>query len=146
MKIKFNWGFGILIAIILFMGILLSIVLYMMNQDVDLVTDKYYDKEVKYQQQIDTEKRTNALDENIQVNILNNTLVVTFPDSSNVDGELYFYRPSDFKKDFKVPIKIDHKREQVVNISKVEKGYWKLKVSWKMNNDEYYSEKSIYIN
>ena len=128
------------------MGILLSIVMYMMNQDVDLVTDNYYDKEVKYQQQIDTEKRTNALGEDIRVNILNKTLVVTFPDSSNVDGELYFYRPSDFKKDFKIPIKIDHKREQAINISKIEKGYWKLKVSWNMNNDEYYSEKSIYIN
>ncbi len=120
--------------------------MYMMNQDVDLVTDNYYDKEVKYQQQIDTEKRTDALEKNIDVNILNNTLIVTFPDSSNVNGELYFYRPSDFKKDFKIPIKIDNKREQAVNISKVEKGYWKLKVSWNMNNYEYYSEKSIYIN
>lgn len=146
MKIKFNWGFGILVTIVLFMGIILSIVLYMMNQDVDLVTDKYYDKEIKYQQQIDTEKRTNALGENIKVNILNNTLIVTFPDSSSIGGELYFYRPSDFKKDFKIPIKIDHKREQAINIGKVEKGYWRLKIAWDMNNDEYYSEKSIYIN
>ena len=146
MKIKFNWGFGILLSIILFMTASVIAVVIMMNKDVDLVSSNYYEKEVKYQQQIDTEKRTKELNENIKINILNKTLVVSFPDTAGVTGELYFYRPSDYKKDFSVPISLDTNREQAVNVSNLLKGYWRLQVKWIMNKNEYYSEQPVYIN
>ena len=67
MKIKWNWGWGIFLTIVIFMGIIVAIVASMMNREVDLVTDRYYDKEIKFQQQIDKEKRTAALNENIKI-------------------------------------------------------------------------------
>ena len=146
MKIKFNWGFGILFSIILFMTASLIAVVTMMNRDVDLVANNYYEKEVKYQKQIDMEKRTSELHEKIKVNVSNSTLYISFPDTASITGELYFYRPSDDKKDFTVPIKIDDNREQAVNVSNLLKGYWRLKINWKMNNNEYYSEQPVYIN
>ncbi len=121
-------------------------VVTMMNKDVDLVSKNYYQKEIKYQKQIDTEKRTSELNEKIKVNVLNKTLYVSFPDTANITGELYFYRPSDYKKDFSVPIKIDDNREQAVNVSNLLKGYWRLKINWIMNNNDYYSEQPVYIN
>ena len=51
-KIKWNWGTGILLSIIVFMAILIGIVYVFMNQDVDLVTKDYYGKELRYQDQI----------------------------------------------------------------------------------------------
>ena len=94
MKIKWNWGWGILLTIILFMGLTLARVLYFMNRDVDLVTDHYYDKEIKYQQQIDKEKRTVKLNENLNVEYSGSLLHVMFPKDSAISGDLYFYRPA----------------------------------------------------
>lgn len=146
MKIKFNWGLGILLSIILFMTASLIAVFFMMNRDVDLVANNYYEKEIKYQNQIDMEKRTSELNEKINVKVSNKTLFVSFPDTVNITGELYFYRPSDYKKDFTIPISLDNKREQSVDVSNLLKGYWRLKVNWIMNNNEYYSEQPVYIN
>lgn len=146
MKIKFNWGLGILLSIILFMTASLIAVFFMMNRDVDLVANNYYEKEIKYQNQIDMEKRTSKLNEKIDVRVSNKTLFVSFPDTVNITGKLYFYRPSDYKKDFTIPISLDNKREQSVDVSNLLKGYWRLKVNWIMNNNEYYSEQPVYIN
>ena len=49
MKLKLNWGTGIAIVIAIFMVITIATVVYLMNQDVELVTDDYYKKELKEQ-------------------------------------------------------------------------------------------------
>ena len=48
-KSKFNWGTGILITIIIFMVITIGTVVFLMNQDVDLVTSDYYNKGIQHQ-------------------------------------------------------------------------------------------------
>ena len=53
MKLQISWGTGIVIAFAIFMAVTVSTAVYMMNQDVNLVADDYYDQEIKYQQQID---------------------------------------------------------------------------------------------
>ena len=58
---RFNWGFGIVVAAGLFVAFILNLVYQCSQQQVDLVTDKYYEKELKYQEQIDQEKNTLAL-------------------------------------------------------------------------------------
>ena len=78
-KWKWNWGWGIFLSIVLFMAIIVVIVASMMNREVDLVTDSYYDKEIKYQQQIDKEKRTAELSKKIVVNYTGNYVNVIFP-------------------------------------------------------------------
>ncbi len=146
MKSKWNWGWGILIAIILFMGLTLARVIFFMDKDVDLVTDHYYDKEIKYQQQIDKEKRAMQPGENVQVNYSREILSLTFPADSSITGHLYFYRPADLHKDFKVPIKIDKKFSQLINVSRLDKGLWKLQISWSINKNDFYTEKTLMLN
>ena len=146
MKIKWNWGWGILIVIILFMGLTLARVLFFMNMDVDLVTDHYYDKEIKYQQQIDKEKRTAELNEKINVDYSGNYITVSFPKDERPTGDLYFYRPANFRKDFRVPINTDKDFNQQLDISKLDKGLWKLQISWSSNKKDYYTEKTLMLN
>ncbi len=146
MKIKWNWGWGIFLTIILFMGIIIAIVAVMMNREVDLVTDKYYDKEIKFQQQIDKEKRTAELNENITINYSGNLVTLKFPKENKPEGELYFYRPSDLHKDFKIPISVDNNFSQSLDISKLDRGLWKLKIDWSSNKSEYFFEKSLMLN
>jgi hypothetical protein len=146
MKNKWNWGWGILIAIILFMGLTIARVLFFMDMDVDLVTDHYYDKEIKYQQQIDKEKRTAELNEKIKVNYSGNYIVVSFPKAEMPTGNLYFYRPANFHKDFQVPIEPDKNFNQLLDVSRLDKGLWRLQISWSSNKKDYYSEKTLMLN
>jgi hypothetical protein len=145
-KWKWNWGWGIFISIILFMGLTLTRVLVFMNEDVDLVTDHYYDKEMKYQQQIDKEKRTAELNENININYSGNFLTLTFPKDGKATGDLYFYRPSNLHKDFQVPINLDNSFSQLLDVSKLDKGLWKLQINWSVNKNDYYTEKTLMLN
>lgn len=146
MKIKWNWGWGISLSIVLFMGIILAIVTSMMNREVDLVTDRYYDKEIKFQQQIDKEKRSSELNENVKISYSGNSVTVIFPKNEKPEGELYFYRPSDLHKDFKIPINVDNNFSQLLDISKLDRGLWKLKIDWSSDKNDYYFEKTLMLN
>ena len=146
MKIKWNWGWGIFLSIVLFMVTIIIIVATMMNREVDLVTDKYYDKEIKYQQQIDKEKRTAELNENVNIEYKGNFLSLTFPKDEKTTGNLYFYRPANLHKDFRVPINLDNNFSQLLDVSKLDKGLWKLQINWSINKKDYYTEKTLMLN
>lgn len=146
---KFNWGTGILITIILFMLIVISTAVYLMNQDVDLVTNDYYNKGINHQQQIDRMNRTNAMDDEVQISPENGYLKLKFPKSyaqKSFNGTIQFYRPSDSKKDFALSISIDTSAQQIIPVQNLEKGYWKVELSWTQDSLEYYKESSFVIN
>jgi hypothetical protein len=148
-KIKWNWGTGILLSIIVFMAILIGIVYVFMNQDVDLVTKDYYSKELKYQDQINKINNTTALGKNVDVLFQNNIVKLTFPDSvfnNKASGTIYFYRPSGSKNDFTIPVSVSGNNTQLVNTAALEKGLWKVKIDWGMGGKDFYTEKSIIIN
>jgi hypothetical protein len=148
-KSKFNWGTGILITIIVFMIITIGTVVFLMNQDVDLVVSDYYNKGIQHQDQIDRVNRTNSMDEAVQINPENGFVRLIFPKSfaqKNFNGTIQFYRPSNSKKDFSLPITIDTSAQQIVSTQSLDKGYWTVKLNWTQDSIEYYKEGSFVIN
>ena len=148
-KSKFNWGTGILISIIVFMIITIGTVVFLMNQDVDLVASDYYDKGIQHQNQIDRENRTNSLSEAVQIIPENGFVRLAFPKSysqKSLIGTIQFYRPSDSKKDLTLSISIDTSAQQSIPTQNLEKGYWKVKLNWTLDSMEYYKESSFVIN
>ena len=148
-KSKFNWGTGILLTIIIFMVIIISTVIYLMNQNVDLVASDYYDKGIHHQEQIDRVNRTNAIGDELQISPENGFIRLVFPKSysqKSLSGTIKFYRPSDSKKDFALPISIDTTAQQIIPTQNLEKGYWTVKLNWIQDSIEYYKERSFLIN
>ena len=146
---KMNWGTGIVIAFILFIGIVVTTGVYLMNQDVDLVSDDYYDKEIAYQQHIDNVARTTELSSEELILFDNSFITVKLPLdilSNNVTGEIYLYRPSDSKLDIRLPFSPDENRQQVIPVENLQKGFWRVQFSWQSDNKSYYSEKEVVIN
>ena len=98
---KFNWGTGIVLSFIIFALSIAFIIVFPFNQKVDLVTDDYYQKELKYQEQIDKNSRTKLLDDQLTLIQNKKTLEIQYPrDYGKISGEINFYRPSDSGKDF----------------------------------------------
>lgn len=148
MKTKISWGTGILIGIIIFVVISITMTVIFMTQDVNLVTDKYYENSLEYQNEIDKQNRTKALDEEVKINFSGEVINILFPSTyleKNISGEIYFYRPSNPALDFKLPLHLDAEGNQIISVERLGKGFWRLKMNWTMNEDGYYIEKIINI-
>lgn len=143
---KFNWGFKIAATYILFMiGVIVMVVIFM-NQDVELVTENYYAKELTYQNEIDKINRTNALANQLEIKKGENGINFIFPNqfnASDISGLIYFYRPSDESKDFIESIKADTTNLQSIPSNKLIRGLWKIKVEWNVGANAYLNEKIL---
>lgn len=148
MSKKLNWGFWIVISFILFALGTFVMVYISMNTKVELVTDDYYEKELKYQQHIDIIKTTNALEGKVQFEFTAQQLSVTFPHVENPEqysGTIYFFRPSDKTKDFSTAIQLDSVYSQEISTEKLLPGLWRVKISWKVGSQDYYYEQPVII-
>ncbi len=143
-----NWGIKILIFYIGFIAIVVASTFFAMNQKNDLVTDNYYEKELKYQEHIEKEQRTKSLNEKTEIQLLDKKIHIKFPnipDKKNDKNIILLYRPSDPLKDLKITISTDSAKTQIISTEKLTSGYWKIKINWFSNNLEYYHENTINI-
>lgn len=148
MKIKFNWGTGIVIVTAVFMVISVSTTLFFMNQDVDLVDKNYYEKELAYQQQVSKLQKTADMKADIDFSVEKNAFVLAFPKEhlkENITGEIFLYRAASSKKDYTIPVAMDSSGVQFINTSKMNRGLWKIQVSWSSGENEFYSEKNLMV-
>lgn len=149
-KSKSHWGIGITILYGSFVVFILAIIIFAVNQNFFLVEKDYYKKELEYQARIDRMKNTNTLSERliIEHNQKDKTLTILFPKSltgNEIEGEIQFFRPSDAEKDFILPVKVDSIGQQIVPMTKLAKGLWKVKIRWESNKVKYYNENSFVI-
>lgn len=106
---KVNWGTGITIGIVLFIGFIMIMVVTMLidkRYDHDMVTTEYYKKELLYQQEIDAEKHTQSLGKIISKRTTTG-LAIEFPkkiDPTALKGIVSLYRPSDEQLDSEFPL------------------------------------------
>lgn len=145
-----NWGKGIILTFVLFAAFIFTLVGICVNQDISLVSDDYYQKEINYDQQIDRLNNTRKLVEKpeIVVNTSSKLVSIQFPESIpsiGVTGNLHFFRPSNAKLDVTYPLELAKTGIQQIDISKLRKGLWTLKFTWALDGKEYFEEKTVVL-
>ena len=148
MKQRFSWGTGIVLSFVVFMSSTLAVVIYLMNQKVDLVTNDYYEKEIVYQEQIERIKRTNEISEKQIIKLNGEFVSVNIPAAIKKEittGVIHFYRPSDSIYDIKIPLIPDTAGVQIIPVRDLTKGLWMVKVNWKTNEEDFFTEKRIIL-
>jgi hypothetical protein len=115
------------------------------TKNIDLVTPNYYDKEIKYQEQINKINNTKSLKEQLKIQYSEGNLLFLFPSEGSPEGKISFYRPSDAKKDFQMPIRTNEEFKQHVETGRLQRGMWRVQVEWSMNGKEYFNEEKIMI-
>src|SRR5436190_6935618 len=111
-----SWGYRVTI---LFSGFVLFM-LFMVNKafksDVDLVSEDYYEKEIKYQEHIDKMNNANDMGGQIAYTQTKEELIIKISKTGeNPKGEITFFRPSDYKKDIKNTLTLNENKEQHFN-------------------------------
>ncbi|MGB1042970.1 MAG: FixH family protein [Tenacibaculum sp.] len=145
---KLNWGTGIVIAIIGFMSFIMYFVITMStgkSYNHDLVSDKYYQKELAYQETIDATKNAKALKENIRIEKSSEGIKIYFPKAFNpkeITGKVFLYRPSNKQLDFEIPISLSN-TYLLVPENRLLGGRWNITVSWKAKNTAYFYENEL---
>jgi len=146
---KINWGTGIVLAFIFFIGFILFFVVKATTQskyNYDLVSEEYYKDELNYQSDID--KLTNTQELNIDITTLktHEGIEITFPDTyltENINGKVSLYRPSNQRLDFDLALVFSKRTTLLIPDNKLVDGRWDIKIEWTQNNKEYLFKKEI---
>ncbi len=146
---KTLWPIGLTIVFLLYVGWLVSFLIFSGTQRTDLVEKDYYQKEMAYQGQIDRIERVRKHQAKISWHIRSGPeLVLALPMKfimKQTRGEIHFYRPSDARMDQRIPLQVGEDGKQIIDLRQFAKGKWVMKISWRVNNDEYYDQQEIFI-
>jgi len=147
-KSTFNWGIAIAVFLTAFTLILMTKVIFSISNDFDLVTEDYYEDEIKYQEIIDKMSNSKALQEPLEIIRGKNKLIIQFPTNLNtkdIRGIIKFYRSSNAKLDRDIKIVPDVEFKQTIDLTKFEKGMWRLLIDWSAGGVLYYNEDDLYL-
>ncbi|WP_114747760.1 FixH family protein [Pleomorphovibrio marinus] len=138
-----NWGNAIVLVFVAFAAIMVTMVTICIKQDdLHLVTQNYYEEEIKYQEHIDKVINSRDLGVNVlQYDAANKELALDLPEGAS--GSLHLFRPSDARLDQKLKIEGGDKESRMVELKVLKPGYWHLKLTWERDGLSYYEEKKV---
>lgn len=146
---KINWGTSIVIAFASFMLFILFFVYKVQSNskyDNELVVEEYYKHDANYQQELAKLQNGADLEEKPIFTKTNDGIEIQFPttfDSKKIAGNVSFYRSSNKKLDFEVPISMSGST-LLIPKKRLLGGLWDITINWKYNNVEYISKETIY--
>lgn len=142
MKEKFNWGHGIFLFYVLFVGTMVFVVYSSTQVDRSLVLDNYYDLDIKYQERYNAIQNTLKDDQFSMVYAKNDEMIVVQINHEDPSGIIELYRPSNKSQDFIKPMTAN---TTSISTKELEKGFWKLKIKYSAMGKSYYKETEVYI-
>ncbi|TRX16386.1 FixH family protein [Flavobacterium franklandianum] len=145
-----NWGTGIVIAFALFISFILYFVFSVQSNskyDNELVVEEYYKHDAKFGDEMIRIQNAQDLPQKPIISSTNEGITVVFPDvfvPKEIKGKVSFYRPSDKKFDFIVPISLSN---STLNIAKEKLlgGRWDINMEWQYEGKQYLTKETIYI-
>lgn len=143
---KFNWGTGIAIFFSIFVLSLVYQVYRSTQYDHSLVSDQYYADDIAYQEHYNKLVNSQKLDKDLEINksTTNSEVELHFPEAfDQVNGQVYFFCPSDKSSDFKLAIETGDSNIQRISTEGLRPGLWRIKVNWEAAGKAYYKETTI---
>ena len=147
MKTNINlWPFSILAAFGLFFIGMASVVVIASTHREHLVSDNYYEQELKFQGQIDANARARKSGAMIASEAADGAVVVSLPKSQlaqNPAGTIKFYRPSSPALDREISLAPRPDGTQTVDVSRFAAGPWLVRLEWNASGEAYFLEQKI---
>lgn len=144
---KFHWGHGLLVAIILSVSGISLLVFLSSRERIDLITEDYYPKGLAYDQQMEKIKNTNSLEKKVLVEISDSLYIsfpriVDFPDS--IRGEIWIYSAADKYEDKKLKIDLNASFYQAIELQQFNLAKYEIIVDWKAEGKEYFQKEPFF--
>ena len=139
---NFSWGHGVFIALAAFIIFILSMLFLFPNgqKNSEMVTDNYYEEELKYQDVIDSKKRADELQEKPVYSQDKAGIKITFPqdyNNSNTTVKFVLNRTDDQNLDVHKAVQLDVNRSFVIPAQVLKMGNYTLRLSWTKDKTDY---------
>jgi hypothetical protein len=127
-----------------------SFVVFCSRHPADLISPNYYEDEVRYQAQIDRMKLTQQQAPQAFVSFEAATKHITLSlgparSGARIAGRILLYRPSALKQDRQLDLNVNSQGEQIVDGAELEPGLWRVRVSWTVDDQQYFMEQPMIV-
>lgn len=137
-----NWGKGLIIGMVCFMGFIITLVTIMMNQKIDLVTDNYYLKELEYDKTYDAQSNYENSGEKIIARVDHDSLILEIPEIFREDSiRGYLFCPSDVNSDLNWSFKAQSNVR--IPLKQQPKGHYELTLTGKCKGKAFESQHQL---
>jgi nitrogen fixation protein FixH len=143
-----SWGNRLLLVFIAFTGLMSYMTYRCVQTPVELVAREYYRDELVYQQVIDGTRNANALSRTVIIYQKSGKIIIEFPPemkNSQLTGSILFYHAAGEVRDRNFPLQVNGDGILELDERLTGQGQFTVKISWKTQNKNYYSEKNITV-
>lgn len=138
-----NWGKGIAIFLVLFIGFILTLAIVLMQANTDLVGEDYYKKEIAYEDEIIAESNAEKSGAKIETEVSEDGLFVHIKRvESPEDVRIHLLRGNNQKFDVSIP---GDGAATFIKRSELVVGKYILTVTWKKGDKAYQIKKDIWV-
>jgi hypothetical protein len=139
---NFSWGHGVVIALFAFIVFILSMLFLFPNgqKNSEMVTDNYYEEELKYQDVIDAKKKADDLQEKPVYSQEKEGIKITFPkeyNNSNTTVKFVLNRTEDQNLDIKKSVQLDAQQSILIPAQVLKVGNYTLRLMWTKDKTDY---------
>lgn len=141
-----NWGRGLALTLIAFAALMAWFVVKASQNPEPLVTEQYYEQELKYQGRIDDAQRANALSSPVIISLAGGGVHLMFPRELKghpIIGKLTLMRPNDPASDRILPIIADPAGMFSSGDMGLLRGRYNALLEWRAGADTYYTEEKV---
>ena len=128
---------------------IVTFIAFAMRQREDLVSADYYEREVRYQSQLDSMNHSQSLAAQAVVTFepARQWIVVTLPlaQTRGATGSIHLYRPSDARLDREMPLALNVEGIQRLEAKELRDGLWKVRVQWSAGGQDYFVEQPVIV-
>lgn len=145
---KFNWGTGITIVILIFLGLCTWFIIYSRQIKISFVEEDYYPKELRHEEKLVKMRNVAALTVPVTMTQGQNDLVLNYPADfrgKSFSGQVWIYRPSDETLDITLPVAPDTALRQSLPVNRMKRGKYVVKLDWTSEGKGYYQELDLFI-
>ena len=142
------WPYAIIGVFAIFILGTAGLIVMASSNRMELVSGDYYEQELRFQRQLETVNRTRALGgrASVVLDASRKNLVIAVPAehvAQLAEGGIQLYRPSAAGLDRRVKLDVNREGRQLVDISAMPHGLWKVRVQWKVGVDEFFLDESV---
>ena len=136
-----NWGHGLMIALGCFILFILFLIFIfpMGKQNAEMISNNYYEEELKYQDIIDAKNNAAKLEKTPTYKATSEGLLISFPESIKADqntASFVLFRTEDSNLDVKKEVVLQHNLF-LIPAKVISKGSYTLKLKWTENKKPY---------
>ena len=141
---KFNWGHGITIFILLFMAFILTLVYKMHYRNADLVNDDFYEESLVLNDKKKSISNYKKLDFELILIQTEKGIEIVFPENYKIDkGDIHFYRAEDKALDKKYQLILNNQSKHILPYTDFIVGGYEVYIKWKKDEISYLFESEI---